>query len=375
MKRTMMLIFVIALAFCLTACGCEHEWSETTCTTPKTCKLCGKTEGTVGALHHWLDATCLAPKTCKDCGTTEGDIGDHVWKEATCTAAKTCETCGATEGEALGHQWVDPTCTEAKSCSVCSAKEGEALGHKNSHWKTEKKPSCSEPGSETSVCSTCQEKITREIPMVEHKPGKWQVQVHATLTTPGLETQFCTVCEQLLEGRNYELPPLDIKPLKGKNNFKYDEFTKSWKYYKTYTKTWSNATENIMIILFSEDNSNLIEDIELRAFLHWKDGTDIWLIKTVELMVGDKIYACQMTSEEGKELAYSFLATDTSYQMIQDIAAANKVKAKITYTNGSTQELDVGTQLKGICSDIVNYDLWYYYTPGILENLDTTTVR
>ena len=212
--------------------------------------------------------------------------------------------------------------------------------------------------------------------MKEHKPGKWQVHVHATLTTPGLEVQTCTVCEQWLEGRNYDLPPFDTKVLKGKSNFKYDEFSKSWKYYKTYTKNWSDATENITIILFSEENGNNIEDIELRASLRWKDAAqEIWPVKTVEILVGDKIYLCEMTTKEDDPLAYTFLASETSYQMIQDIAASNKVKAKITYTNGNSQELPVGSALKSICSDIVKYDMWYYYTPGSLLDYDTTTVR
>ena len=149
--------------------ACEHSWNAATCTTPKTCKLCGETEGdalghdwtaadcdtaktckvcgaTEGAAlgHDWAAADCDTAKTCKTCGATEGAALGHSWAEATCTTAKTCTVCGYTEGTA-GHDWVDATCTEPKTCRACGETEGEALGHSMSeiyssdedgHWLT-----------------------------------------------------------------------------------------------------------------------------------------------------------------------------------------------------------------------------------------------
>ena len=79
--------------------------------------------------HTFADATCQAPKTCTVCGATEGEIGEHAWVDATCQAPKTCSVCQATEGEVAEHTWVDATCTAPKTCSVCKVTEGEALGH------------------------------------------------------------------------------------------------------------------------------------------------------------------------------------------------------------------------------------------------------
>ena len=58
---------------------------------------CGETE----CLHEWVDATCEAPKTCSLCGITEGEPLSHSWTEATYESPKTCFSCGATEGDPL----------------------------------------------------------------------------------------------------------------------------------------------------------------------------------------------------------------------------------------------------------------------------------
>ena len=105
-----------------------HTWNEATCTTPKTCSVCGDTEGEAKG-HNWDAATCTAPKTCSVCGDTEGEAKGHNWDAATCTVPKTCSVCGATEGEAIGHNWDAATCTKPKTCSVCGVTEGEAPGH------------------------------------------------------------------------------------------------------------------------------------------------------------------------------------------------------------------------------------------------------
>ncbi len=120
-----------------------HDWKNATCTTPRTCKVCGKTRGEVE--HNWQEATCKAPKTCKDCGKTEGASASHSWKNADCTKAKTCKICGLTEGAALGHSWKNATCTEAKTCKTCGKTEGAALGH---DWKA---ATC----QESKTCKTC----------------------------------------------------------------------------------------------------------------------------------------------------------------------------------------------------------------------------
>ena len=354
MKRKILAtIFLLLLAFCLTACGCEHVWEE---------------------------ATCLVPKTCKECGETEGEPMGHTWEEAGCTTPKTCKSCGETEGEALGHTWAEATCTEAKTCTVCTKKEGKALGHQTESWNLDKASTCSELGSESSVCGACGETVTREVAMLEHTPGQWTVTDEATAAKDGTEKQFCTVCEAEVDSRSYELPPFDYAQLKNKWRFSYDEFDKSWKYLAQYDKSYSNADEFVNIIVFSEDGGARVSDFEIRAGLSWK-GVDKdreqWVVEGLEILVNEKVYSFSMSESSYKTFSLSVLASDTSYQFLQDLASANKLKLKIFYDGHGTTELDLGSNpFQTFCKDIITYKVWDYYAPSFsLLTSDTTTVR
>lgn len=129
MKRNKIVLVLMLLtlsSFLLSGCGHTHVWNEATCTEPKTCSECGKTEGEPSG-HTWEEATCAAPKTCSECGETEGEPLEHTWEEATCAAPKTCTVCGATEGDALPHELTEANYQSPATCTVCGATEGEAL--------------------------------------------------------------------------------------------------------------------------------------------------------------------------------------------------------------------------------------------------------
>ena len=82
-------------------------------------------EGAVDQLpHDWKAATCTTPKTCKNCGTTEGSALEHSWEGGTCTTPKTCKNCGAAGSAAAGHNWKAATCYAPKTCTLCGATEG-----------------------------------------------------------------------------------------------------------------------------------------------------------------------------------------------------------------------------------------------------------
>ena len=82
--------------------------------------------------HDWTEATCTQPKTCKNCGAISGNALSHSWKAATCTTPKTCANCGITSGNALGHSWLAATCTRPETCINCGATKG-GVEHSYAH--------------------------------------------------------------------------------------------------------------------------------------------------------------------------------------------------------------------------------------------------
>ena len=97
--------------------------------------------------HNWLDATCTAPKTCSICGATEGEIYFHRFERLveivapTCTeegySVYQCLTCEMTERREktvpINHDFVDGT------CSICGMKAEPKLTYaylNGSVWET-----------------------------------------------------------------------------------------------------------------------------------------------------------------------------------------------------------------------------------------------
>ena len=162
-----------------------------------TCSACGDsyTESIAALGHTWTDATCSAPKTCTVCGATEGEALEHsyncvVTAQPTCTAAGvntyTCSACGDSYTEsiaALGHTWTDATCTAPKTCTVCGATEGAALEH-NYNCVVTAQPTCTSTGVKTYTCSACGDSYTESIAALGHT---W---TDATCSAP----KTCAVC-------------------------------------------------------------------------------------------------------------------------------------------------------------------------------------
>lgn len=80
MKKIISVFFIFVVLLCLSSCGHQHNWIDATCTSPKTCSECGKTEGEALG-HNWIDATYDAPKTCSRCGKTEGSALKSSWEK------------------------------------------------------------------------------------------------------------------------------------------------------------------------------------------------------------------------------------------------------------------------------------------------------
>lgn len=87
-KFTAAIFAVILTVICSSCGGCEHEWTEATCTDAKSCNLCGITEGEALG-HTWTEATYESPKTCSACGLTEGEkLFDPTYSEENVLASE-----------------------------------------------------------------------------------------------------------------------------------------------------------------------------------------------------------------------------------------------------------------------------------------------
>lgn len=79
MKKITLIILALILCLGLCACGSYDMGTENTHDTTPNRGECS---------HSWRDATCFRPRTCDICGATEGGLSNHTWKDATYSALK-----------------------------------------------------------------------------------------------------------------------------------------------------------------------------------------------------------------------------------------------------------------------------------------------
>ena len=181
-----------------------HSYSEATCTSPRTCKICKATSGSALG-HRYSEATCIKPKTCTICGATEGSVLKHDFAEATCTEPKTCTRCGATTGSVLWHNYSVATCTTASKCSRCGVTNGKELGHNYKYISIDAE-------YHKKVCTRCNDSTQNKHVMSDNKciecnyvkPNEnvcgsghlyqWQTVKEPTCTETGLKMKICSRC-------------------------------------------------------------------------------------------------------------------------------------------------------------------------------------
>ena len=131
------------------------------------------------------DAICTAKATyykscaCGEKGTETfeaGELAPHTWTPATCTAPKTCSVCGATEGDALGHtegtEWKSDADNHWHVCTVagCGVVIESSKAAHEFEWKIDKEATATEKGSKHEECKVCgYKKAAVEIPPPEHR--------------------------------------------------------------------------------------------------------------------------------------------------------------------------------------------------------------
>ncbi len=183
----------------------DHAGGTATCTAKAVCEVCGSLygepdpnnhTGTLGTWEsdgseHWKEYSC--------CGV-HAETAAHTWNAATCTAPKTCSVCGATEGSPLGHDYTVQQHDDDhhwKKCSRC-----DAIDTKTPHgWDAgavTTPATCTAPGVKTYTCNTCRAAKTEPIPAAGHTVVTDDA-VAATCTATGLTAgSHCSVCQTVL---------------------------------------------------------------------------------------------------------------------------------------------------------------------------------
>ena len=123
------------------------------------------------------------------------DVGEyHKYQEATCTSPKTCSVCEKTEGEALGHKYTNDCDT---TCNVCNATR-EVSDHNWNEGEETTAPTCTATGVKTYTCTLCGETKTEEIAAAGHTPAEAveENRVEATCYAEGSYNSvvYCSVC-------------------------------------------------------------------------------------------------------------------------------------------------------------------------------------
>ena len=190
----------------------EHSGgTETpTCTTGKTCALCGAKYGILG--HDWDawrpndDGTHT--RSCKRSNCNEAETKSCTGGTATCSTKAVCVACGGEYGEKdpnnhalVHHEAQAPTCKEIgwdayETCSRCNhttRTELPALNHDLEQHEA-KAPTCTEIGWDAyDTCSRCDYTTYAELPALNH--DYQAVTVDPTCEADGYTVFTCSRCK------------------------------------------------------------------------------------------------------------------------------------------------------------------------------------
>ena len=238
-------------------CNCDkcghlvaHSWTDATCTAPKTCTVCNKTEGVAKghAFNIWEhdaetgnhiavcsnDRTHTMPGVCAD--SDEDDdckcdvcdrLMDHDFAPATCIAPKTCRVCEATEGEInperhIGNSEVktdeyrEATCVSKEYtkyvtyCLGCDeaieTEEVEGEIDPDNHQKKQVVPNGGKDKVHYYICERegCEYKEN-----IEHNRSNATIVDQPTCTEKGRLREYCSICKSYIYSEIATIPHVD----------------------------------------------------------------------------------------------------------------------------------------------------------------------
>ena len=213
----------------------EHSGgTETpTCTTGKTCALCGAKYGILG--HDWDawrpndDGTHT--RSCKRSNCNEAETKSCTGGTATCSTKAVCVACGGEYGEKdpnnhalVHHEAQAPTCKEIgwdayETCSRCNhttRTELPALNHDLEQHEA-KAPTCTEKGwNAYETCSRCNHTTRTELPALNHDLEQHEAKA-PTCTEIGWDAyETCSRCDYTtyveLPALNHDYQAVTVDP-------------------------------------------------------------------------------------------------------------------------------------------------------------------
>ncbi len=261
----------------------QHDWQPADCTSPKTCRICGRTEGGP-ADHQWDVGQDIRPATCKEPGV----------------AIVTCQVCGRTDyrvipADPARHTWNDgeviypSTCMKEGltrfTCINCGQEDYRNVPvNRENHGETEirgrKEATCTETGYTGDVyCTDCGEKIAAGsiIPVTEHD---W---LAATRNQP----KTCRKCGQTT---GEPLPSVEIGSLMNLGHYEQDN-------------NRANGGEAIEWQVLNVDEASgmalLISRFGLDVQPYHKDSSDVtWETSSLREWLNDQFLNAAFTKEE-----------------------------------------------------------------------------
>lgn len=198
-RRTAAVLLVLALILAVSA-SADSTWECSAChrrlptALGDTCPYCGAQRH----VHTWREATCTEPKTCLVCGATEGTAPGHQWDEGIVIHEATCRTIGA----------------KRYTCTVCGTTRDDVVEKNpaNHDGGTEVRgkanAACTEDGYTGDLyCAGCGELISKgvSIPALGHQWDAGAVIQEASCRQIGAKRYTCSACGETKD----EITPVD----------------------------------------------------------------------------------------------------------------------------------------------------------------------
>ena len=146
--------------------------------------------------------------------------------------------------------------------------------------------------------------------------------------------------------------------------YSFDKFDKQWKYYRAYTKSYSDAKVIIGMHAIGEKGGSALYDVSLYVKILDLDGNILYEVKSIDLLLGEALYSYK-NLYVAEDASFAFLGEDGQL-LIEALAACDPEDASVRLGWGTSQlsfDLDpdmLTDSLIEFCQAYLENDLWAY---------------